>query len=371
MVATQISRQGRSTWLWWTAGADAAWALYVLRSDPVWQVGGLVTAVSGFDGRAIGHGVPKELMEEQAAAAGLPLMVFECAARGAGFNVCDGDFRRAFCDLRRQGAEVIAFGDLAPSDRTRPVALLAGTGLTPAFPLAGLDPQQHAEAMLTGGMSAWVCAVDTTDVPPGLVGRRFDRSLLADLPGHVDPCRKNSAFGTFAEWTPGWNRRVSVVPTGSIECHGFAFADLRPLRSGAIEANPDDSVDAATGAPPDPFDYFERLVRVRRFVDERIGEDLSIEGVAAVAALAPTSFGRYFRQRTGMTFRSWLARYRVRRACRMLRESDTPVNEVGRAVGFRCSRSFRRVFRNLTGASPSQYRKRVLPDTSAPTKADS
>lgn len=364
-------RHGTPTWVWWTANKDAAWALYELRSDPAWDVVGLISAISRFDGRCAGRGLRRELLEEQAEAAGLPLLVVECAARGGSFSVCDSDLELAFRDLRRRGAEAVAFGDLVPRLQDRPPVLLAGTGLKAAFPLAGRDPRRHVETMFAAGLLAWVYAVEKAQLPATLVGRRFDEAFLTDLPAHVDPSGENNEFQTFAEWAPGWNRRVRVVPRVAMECYGSAYVDLRPIGSGVGPSTTYGDSSASPDGPYDPFHYFERLARVRRHVDEHIGEDLTLDLVAAVAALAPSSFGRYFRQRVGVTFRSWLARHRVESACLMLRESDVPVGQVASALGFQCDRSFRRVFRATVGCSPSEYRKTLIPGASATTAPDS
>ena len=360
--APTIRRHGTPTWVWWTANKDAAWALYELRSDPAWDVVGLIATISRFDGRGACHGVRRELLEDQAEAAGLPLQVIECATRGGGsFSVCDSDLKLAFRDLRRRGAEVIAFGNLVPRLGDRPFALLPGTGLKPAFPLAGRNPMRHVETLFDAGLSAWVYAVEKPLLPATLVGRRFDEAFLTDLPPHINPSGENDEFQTFAEWAPDWSRRVRVAPRMSLECYGSAYVDLRPVGSGAGSSAFIGGSSAPPDGPDDPFDYFERLTRVRRHVDEHIGEELTLESVATVAALAPSSFGRYFRQRVGITFRSWLARHRVARACAMLRESDVTVGQVARALGFQCGRSFRRAFHATLGCSPTEYRKRLLP----------
>lgn len=365
-----IGRQGTPTWVWWTAGKDAAWALYELRSDPAWDVLGLIAPVDHFDGRAAGLGVRRELLEEQALAAGLPIQIVGCSARGGSFSICDADLSRAFSGLRVQGVRAVAFADLYPRLEQRPILQLADTGLEATFPLARRDPWRLARAMLVAGVAARVYAVEKAVVPKSLLGCHFDGSFLADLPPQVDPCGQEREFQTFAEWAPGWSRRVGVEPGRSTECHGYAFADLE-----STEAAPRTGVGpwgtaTSPDGPYDPFHYFERLARVRHHVDEHIGEDLTLDSVAVVAALAPSSFGRYFRQRVGMTFRSWLARHRVDSACRMLRESDVPVARVARAVGFQRDRSFRRAFRATVGCSPSEYRKRLIPGASVDARPD-
>ena len=368
-------RHRTPTWVWWTANKDSAWALYELQSDPAWDVVGLIAAISRFDGRCAGHGLRRELLEEQAEATGLPMLMVECAARGGSFSVCDSDLELAFRDLRRRGAEAVAFGGLVPRLQDRPPALLAGAGLQAAFPLAGRDPRRHVETMFAAGLSAWVYAVEKTLLPASLVGRRFDEAFLTDLPAHVDPSGENDEFQTFAEWAPGWNRRVSVVPRVAMECYGSAYADLRPISSRVGPSTTYGDTYGDSAAAPDgqydPFHYFERLARVRRHVDEHIAEELTLDSVAAVAALAPSSFGRYFRQRVGMPFRCWLARHRVESACVMLRTSDVTVTQAALAVGFQCVRSFRRAFRTTVGCSPTEYRKTLIPGASATSAPDS
>ena len=82
--------------------------------------------------------------------------------------------------------------------------------------------------------------------------------------------------------------------------------------------------------------------------------------MAHVAAMSPTGFGRYFRQHVGTTFVVWLAHRRVERACRLLQEHNDAVGRIGYSVGFHSERTFRRVFHDHVGCSPSEYRKRWL-----------
>ena len=58
----------------WSGGKDAAWTLHVLRTDPAFEVVGLVTTVtSGYDRIAM-HGIRRDLLHAQAEAAGLPVI---------------------------------------------------------------------------------------------------------------------------------------------------------------------------------------------------------------------------------------------------------------------------------------------------------
>ena len=201
-------------------------------------------------------------------------------------------------------------------------------------------------------------------MPADRVGWRFDADFLASLPAHVDPCGENGEFHTFVEWAPGWKESVSVEPSRLLERFGFSFVDLRPIGESVAVSIPDDATNRRPAGPlkesVDPFKYYERLGRVRNYVDEHLHQDLTVGAVAVVAAMRPSSFGRYFRSRVGVGFRQWLAYRCVRRARELLRKQDATVERIGAEVGFRSVRTFRHVFREYYGSSPSQYRKSFL-----------
>ena len=374
MLTRGAAPRARRVWQWWTGGKDTVWALHVLRNDPDWDVRGLVTQVDRHSRRSVIHGLRRELLEQQAAAVGLPLRVVEFDSKGPSREY-EAALQRGLNELRQEGAEFVAFGELASSGYLdRRASLLAATGLTAELPLWGRDPHQHVEALLDAGVTAWVCAVNTMVLPANQAGRHFDSEFVAELPAHADPGGGNDEFHTFVEWAPGWSRRMSVRPGRRIEEYDFAFVDLEPASPGAPAttteprtSDPSGRREAVTAPGVDPFQYYERLRRVQDYVEEHPEEELTIATVAKVAAMRSSSFGRYFRQRVGVTFGLWLTRRRVDRACQLLRQSDIPVRRVGKLVGFGAERTFRRAFRLHVGCSPSQYRKRCLAEEARPT----
>lgn len=323
---------------------------------------GLISIVNEKNGRVILHGVRHGLLQQQAEAVGLPLRFIPldwASSRGER----DAALVRAFGELRAAGAACVGFGDLfSLKGRDRRLLVTAETGLEVVFPLWERDTRAHSAEILAAGLSSWVCSVDTDALPADFAGRRFDADFVAALPGGVDPCGGNDEFHTFVEWAPGWQRGVWVEPTRAIEAYNASFVELEPLPS-REPAGDADAVRAAGGsAPPriDPFSHFARLDRVRRHVDRHIGEDLTADVVAGVAAMSRTGFSRYFRERVGMTFAGWLAYRRIELACRYLRESNDAVSRIAEAVGFHSERTFRRAFHDRMECSPSEYRKKVL-----------
>lgn len=105
------------------------------------------------------------------------------------------------------------------------------------------------------------------------------------------------------------------------------------------------------------FQYYQRLARVRSYVEKHFSEDITLESAATVAAMEPNSFARFFREKVGITFAAWLRHYRVVMAKDLIAEMGLSITEVAHEVGFGSVRSFGRVFKDVTGMTPSAYLK--------------
>ena len=74
----------------------------------------------------------------------------------------------------------VSFGDLFLEDiRRYREDRLAGTGLTPIFPLWGRPTAMLWEEMIDGGLDAYLTCLNPRIMPRELAGRRYDASLLA------------------------------------------------------------------------------------------------------------------------------------------------------------------------------------------------
>jgi uncharacterized protein (TIGR00290 family) len=214
----------------WSSGKDSAWTLHALRRDGV-AVGGLLTSLNENAGRVSMHGVREAILRGQAEATGLPLFtiplpwpctneIYEVRLRGA--------VERAVAD----GFTHVAFGDLFLEDvRKYREDRMAGTGLTPLFPLWGLPTAKLARDMIAGGLRARVSTVDPRVMPRDLAGAEYDVALLARLPASVDPCGENGEFHTCVTAGPMFSRSIDVTVGESVEREGFVYRDL--LMAGA------------------------------------------------------------------------------------------------------------------------------------------
>lgn len=219
----------RIAWVSWSSGKDSAFALAAARAAGV-PVVGLLTTVDGESGRVPVHGVEHDLVAAQSRALGLPLHAVELPWP------CPNDVYRdrVRAALAAGGVDRIVFGDIFLRDiRTFREELLAGSGVTPVFPLWARRPAELAAEMVDSGLRAVVTAVDLAQAPAGLVGRRFDHQFLRELPPTVDPCGERGEFHTFVVDGPGFAAPVKVAVGGVVTRDGHAVAAVRPTRSGA------------------------------------------------------------------------------------------------------------------------------------------
>ncbi len=101
----------------------------------------------------------------------------------------------------------------------------------------------------------------------------------------------------------------------------------------------------------------ERMSLIQNYVMEHFREKVSLNSVAAIAHMKPTSFSRYFKSRANKTFTDFLSEIRISHACKLLRETNAPVVEVCYQSGFNTLSNFNKQFRYLNGRTPRQYRE--------------
>jgi uncharacterized protein (TIGR00290 family) len=210
----------------WSSGKDSAFALHEARRAGKFDVVGALTTVTETFGRVSIHGVRQEILCAQLDAAGLPPRIvpipYPCPN-----EIYEARMGEAVAKAVQDGISHIIFGDLFLEDiRAWREQKLAGTGITPLFPLWGRPTLELAHAMIAGGFEACIATVDPKKLPADFAGRKFDRQLLADLPEGVDPCGENGEFHTCVVAGPIFARRLPVVVGERTERDGYAYCDL-------------------------------------------------------------------------------------------------------------------------------------------------
>ena len=99
-----------------------------------------------------------------------------------------------------------------------------------------------------------------------------------------------------------------------------------------------------------------RISRARNFIREHSGDELSLSKVAKAANTSANYFSEKFKEATGTNFVKYVARTRYEKAATLLRDGDLRVSEIAFAAGFQSLSQFNRVFKKLSGKSPTAYR---------------
>jgi uncharacterized protein (TIGR00290 family) len=212
----------------WSSGKDSAWALHVLRQQGKYEIAGLLTTINSAFDRVAMHSTRRALVEMQAEAAELPLIVaplpWPCS--NAEFELA----MKRVCDQAvAEGITGIAFGDLFLADiRAYRERQLQGTGLEPLFPVWECPTHELARQMIGAGLRAKIVCVDPKQLSAEFVGRDFDPSFLEELPAGVDPCGENGEFHSFVYAGPMFSRELAIAAGEKVERDGFWFCDVVP-----------------------------------------------------------------------------------------------------------------------------------------------
>jgi AraC-like DNA-binding protein len=95
-----------------------------------------------------------------------------------------------------------------------------------------------------------------------------------------------------------------------------------------------------------------------RYFEQHFAEPVYIADLAARLGCSAGHFHRLFKQHTGRSPILYLAELRVRRAAHLLSNTQLPIAEIARMVGFEDQFYFSRVFHRMMGRTASEYRRR-------------
>ena len=97
--------------------------------------------------------------------------------------------------------------------------------------------------------------------------------------------------------------------------------------------------------------------KARKFIHQHSDDELSLTKVAKFSNISGNHLSEKFKEVTGINFVDYIARIRVGKARDLLENSNLRISEIAFAVGFQSLSQFNRVFKKLTGKSPTQFRE--------------
>ena len=94
-----------------------------------------------------------------------------------------------------------------------------------------------------------------------------------------------------------------------------------------------------------------------RWLQRNSAKSLTIDAAAESVQLSRRTLLRYFQDEFGLTPAKFLLQIRIDAACRILIDSELPVDKVARRVGMANGDHLAKVFRRTMGISPTCYRR--------------
>lgn len=104
-------------------------------------------------------------------------------------------------------------------------------------------------------------------------------------------------------------------------------------------------------------ELLRRLLRAKDRMDAASHEDWPIRRLARVSLVSEAHFARSFKAAFGLPPHRYLLSRRIERATALLRDTDLPITEIAFQTGWRSLGTFGRIFRDVTGETPSAIRR--------------
>lgn len=101
----------------------------------------------------------------------------------------------------------------------------------------------------------------------------------------------------------------------------------------------------------------EKINKVYEYVFQNIQEGIKLEEASAVLNMAPSSFCRFFKKKTNLTFMEYVKNVRVGIAAKLLAETDKQITQICFESGYNNLANFNHYFKANMGKTPSDYRK--------------
>jgi AraC family transcriptional regulator len=112
-------------------------------------------------------------------------------------------------------------------------------------------------------------------------------------------------------------------------------------------------------APPDPVVRISahKLRHAKDYVEENLGEDLTVQAIARAAAMSPFHFAHAFSAAEGMPPHQYVMRRRLQKAKSLLRTTDLTLAQIAQRVGYASASHFCVAFQKATQVPPGAYRR--------------
>ncbi|MDI6617164.1 MAG: AraC family transcriptional regulator [Clostridiales bacterium] len=197
---------------------------------------------------------------------------------------------------------------------------------------------------------------------------QFDLSIFDDVFGNTDEIKSiKSVFAKTQKISSQWNNNVKVaferyinelIGENARKERGYMLAIKARLIDIAVlllRYVPQDNYE------PEEVDShkksIKRLENVFEYISNNYANPITLYEISKVAGFSIYHFSRFFKNNTDITFHKYLNSFRITKAEWFLMNSDDSITQIAYKTGFLSIKTFNKVFKDMKGCSPTQYRK--------------
>lgn len=108
--------------------------------------------------------------------------------------------------------------------------------------------------------------------------------------------------------------------------------------------------------PEDEAALSQECQKIKEYLDQNFTSPITLDSLSETVYISKHYLSHLFKEQTGVSPIKYLTSKRMEKACELLSETELPVSEVSKAVGYENPLYFSQVFKRIYGISPEKYR---------------
>ena len=111
--------------------------------------------------------------------------------------------------------------------------------------------------------------------------------------------------------------------------------------------------------PEDEAALSQECQKIKEYLDQNFTSPITLDSLSETVYISKHYLSHLFKEQTGVSPIKYLTSKRMEKACELLSETELPVSEVSKAVGYENPLYFSQVFKKYTGYTPTEYIEKV------------
>ena len=92
------------------------------------------------------------------------------------------------------------------------------------------------------------------------------------------------------------------------------------------------------------------------YIEKNYPKTIRLKDISAISHMSVSRLSVLFKEKTGISFTSYLIDFRMKKACEFLKKTEKQIKEISAMVGFEDYAQFVKMFHKVTGMTPQAYR---------------